>query len=301
MATNRIMTTSRGTNVGAFTIVDWSLFSALGLIWGSSFLLMAIGLDSFRPGLVTLLRLVAASMFFASLPAVRRTRIDRADWPRLTALAFTWAALPFTLFPIAQQWIDSGVAGMLNGTTPIFAAIITAILLRSVPGRLQMLGVIFGFLGVVLITMPTADNGGSALLGIVLGLVASASYGLSITISVPLLQKYGTLPVMGRMMWVGTFLVAPYGLLTIADSAFTWSALAATLTVGLVGTGLAFILAGKLAGRVGSTRGAFVAYVIPVVALALGALVRQEQVAPLALAGVAMVLTGAFLASRREA
>jgi drug/metabolite transporter (DMT)-like permease len=301
MATNRIMTTSRGTNVGAFTIADWSLFSALGLIWGSSFLLMAIGLDSFRPGLVTLLRLVSASVFFASLPAVRRTRIDREDWPRLSALAFTWAALPFTLFPIAQQWIDSGVAGMLNGTTPIFAAIITAMLLRSLPGRLQMLGVIFGFLGVVLITMPTADNGGSALLGIFLGLVASASYGLSITISVPLLQRYGTLPVMGRMMWVGTIIVAPYGLLTLGDSTFTWSALAATLAVGLVGTGLAFILAGKLAGRVGSTRGAFVAYVIPVVALALGALVRQEQVAPLALAGVVMVLFGAFLASRREA
>ena len=300
MTGNRILTTSRGTNAGAFTPADWLTFSSLSLIWGSSFLLMAIGLDSFRPGLVTLLRLASASLFFAALPAVRRTKLDREDWPRILALSISWAALPFTLFPIAQQWIDSGVAGMLNGTTPIFAAILTAVLLRSLPGRVQMFGVVVGFVGVALITSPTTGGGSRAMLGIALGLLAAASYGLSVTIAVPVLQKYGTLPVMGRMMWLAVLITAPLGLLEIDGSAFSWASLTATLAAGFLGTGVAFILAGRLARRVGSTRGSFVAYVIPVVALVLGAIVRDERVAPVALAGVALVLLGAFLASRRE-
>ncbi len=301
MTANRILSTSRGTNVGSFAPMDWLTFIAVASIWGSSFLLMAIGLDSFSPGLVTFLRLASASVFFACLPAVKRTRIDREDWPRIFALSVTWAALPFTLFPIAQQWIDSGVAGMLNGTVPIFAAIITAVLLRSLPGKVQVMGIVVGFIGVALITSPTADDGSNAALGIALGLIASAFYGLSVTIAVPVLQKYGALPVMGRMIWVATLITFPLGVLALGESSFSWPSLTATVAVGLLGTGLAFILAGRLASRVGSTRGAFVAYVIPVVALVLGVIVRDELVAPLSLAGVVMVLAGAFLASRREA
>lgn len=297
---SRVLSTSRGTNLGAFSPADWAMFSSLGLIWGSSFLFMAIGLDSFHPGLVSLLRVGVAALFFAALPGVRRVRIDREDWPRMIALAVTWVAIPFTLFPLAQQWISSGVAGLINGTTPIFAAIVASVFLRRLPGRLQMLGLFLGLAGVLLISYPAARGSSNELLGVFLALAASALYGVSINLSVPALQKYGALPVMGRMMWLAIPLLAPFGLFAVTQSGFSWASLAATVAVGLLGTGVAFILSGKLTSRVGSTRSSFTAYVIPVVALILGATLRNETIAAISVVGIALVLLGAFLASRQE-
>ena len=300
MSANRVLTTSRGTNLEAFSTTDWLFLGTLGLIWGSSFLFMAIGLDSFHPGLVSFIRVLVAALFFFSLPGVRSTRIDRGDWPRLIVLSITWVAIPFTLFPIAQQWISSGTAGMLNGSTPIFAAIIASILLRRMPGRLQTVGLLVGLAGVVLITYPAAQDSSNQLGGVLLALLASALYGVAINLAVPALQKYGSLPVMGRMMWISAPLVAPFGIYALGRSGFSAPSLIATMAVGLLGTGLAFILAGKLASRVGSTRSSFTAYLIPVVALILGWLVRDEVIAPLSILGIALVLSGAFLASRKE-
>ncbi len=97
----RILTTSHGTHRGAFAPIDWALFLAVGLIWGSSFLFMAIGLEAFRPGLVTWLRILFGASVLWCFPRTRK-RIAREDRPRLAVLAITWVAIPFTLFPLAQ-------------------------------------------------------------------------------------------------------------------------------------------------------------------------------------------------------
>lgn len=296
----RLISTSHGTNRDAFTPVDWALFGTLGLIWGSSFLLMAIGLDSFHPGLVALLRIVAASLFLYSIPRIRHSRIEPEDRARVVLIGFTWVALPFTMFPIAQQWIASGVAGLINGTTPIFAAIVASILLRTLPGRLQRVGLTMGLAGVVLIALPAISAGRSETIGILLALVAAASYGVSINLSVPLVQKYGSLPVMSRVIWAAIPMVLPYGVYGMTQSEFSVPSLLATTAVGVFGTGIAFLLAGRIAASVGATRSSFIAYVIPVVALILGIVFRNEVISPLAIGGIGLVLAGAFLASRKE-
>lgn len=296
----RLLTTSHGTNREAFSPTDWFGFGSLGLIWGSSFLLMAIGLDAFHPGPIALLRVVAASIFLYSIPRIRKSRIDREDRARVILIGFTWVALPFTMFPIAQQWIASGVAGLINGTTPIFAAIVASILLRSLPGRLQRLGLVLGLAGVGLIALPSVTSGRNEAIGVLLAMVAAASYGVSINISVPLVQKYGSLPVMSRVIWAAIPMVLPYGIYGLSQSEFAVPSFVATLAVGVFGTGIAFLLAGRIAASVGATRSSFIAYVIPVVALILGIVFRDEVISPIAIAGIGLVLLGAFLASRRE-
>ncbi len=300
MATIRLPSTAHGTNRDAFAAGDWALFVSLGLIWGSSFLLMAIGLDSFHPGMISMLRVLAASVFLVTIPRVRASRVERADWPRIGLIGFTWVAVPFTLFPIAQQWIASGIAGMINGTTPIFTAILATILLRTLPSRVQRVGLIIGLAGVVLITLPSAQAGSTQAVGVVLALTAAFCYAVSITLAVPLVQKYGSLPVMSRVVWVAIPMVIPFGLYALPRSSFSVPSLLATVAVGVLGTGLAFLLAGRLAGRVGATRSAFVAYVIPVVALVLGIVFRSERISVISVIGVALVISGAILASRRE-
>ncbi len=294
------MTTARGTRREAFGPVEWGLMVFLALTWGASFVLIAVGLDAFEPGVVTMLRVGLGAVTLAFFPGARRP-IDRADWPRLAVIAATWTALPFTLFPIAQQWINSAVAGMLNGAMPILAALVASLLLRSLPGRTQAIGLGVGFVGIVLISAPTMGESESALLGVVLVMVAVVFYAISVNIVTPLQQRYGSVPVIARMLWVATVMTLPFGLGSVAGSSFSWASLTAVVVLGVAGTGLAYVAMAELAGRAGGTRASTVTYLIPVVAVGLGILFRGDRVTTVAFVGIALVIAGAIITSRREA
>lgn len=300
MTGTRFLTTSHGTNREAFSAGDWGLFLSLSLIWGGSFLFMAIGLDAFHPGLVTWLRVGFGALFMAALPQARRTVIPAGDLTRVRSLGVLWIAIPLTLFPIAQQWIDSAVAGMLNGAMPIFTAVVATILLKSLPGRLQVIGLLIGFAGIISIALPSAEEGSTAAIGVALVLTATVCYAFAVNMVAPLQQAYGSLAVIARVQWIAAILVTPYGIYGLIQSSFAWPSLLATMAVGLLGTGLAFVMMANLAGSVGPTRSAFITYLIPVVALALGVVFRDETISPIAIGGVVLVILGALLASRRE-
>lgn len=261
---------------------------------------MAIGLDAFHPGLVTWLRIGFGAAFLALLPGARKSRIPAPDLTRVRSLGVLWIAIPLTLFPIAQQWIDSAVAGMLNGAMPIFTAVVATVLLKSLPGRLQVVGLLIGFAGIVAIALPSAGQGNTAAVGVALVLLATVCYAFAVNMVAPLQQAYGSLAVIARVQWVAVILVTPYGIYGLTRSSFAWPSLLATMAVGFLGTGLAFVMMARLAGSVGPTRAAFITYLIPVVALILGVVFRDEVISPIAIAGVALVIAGAVLASRRE-
>ena len=295
----RLLSTSHGTHRGAFGPVDWARFLSLALIWGSSFVLIAIGLDAFEPGVVTWGRVLSGAAVFAFTPGARAP-IAREDVPRLVAVSLLWVAIPFTLFPLAEERVASAVAGMLNGATPIVTAVVASLLLRKLPGRLQLVGLALGFLGVALIAIPVAGEGSSETIGVVMLIVAASCYGVAINLVVPLQQRYGPLPVMSRVLVLAAVFNAPFGLFGLPGSTFAWGSLLAVLALGAVGTGIAFVLMGNLAGRVGGTRASFVTYLVPVVALLLGVVVRDDVVAAVSVLGIGCVIVGALLASRRE-
>src|SRR5262245_23139532 len=145
--------TAQGTHTQAYGAAEWSLLVAIALIWGSSFFFMEIGLRSFGPGVITMARIALGTATLA-LFARARQPVDRQDWGRIALLGIVWMAIPLTLLPIAQQWIDSSVTGMINGSMPIFAAAWATYLLRRLPGWRQVLGIAIGFLGIVLVFIP---------------------------------------------------------------------------------------------------------------------------------------------------
>ena len=300
MARARVLTTAEGTNRDAFTPLDWGLLSTAGGIWGASFFFIAIGLDAFAPGVITSLRIVFGFATLALLPATRRV-VDRSDWPRLALLGATWVAIPLTMFPLAERHVSSAVTGMLNGATPLFAAFIATLMLGKLPPRQQLIGLGVGSVGVLLIGLASYGEESSSLGGIVLILIALASYGLAYNIAVPLQQRYGSLPVIWRALAVGLVLTLPMGLAGLDESTFAWRPLLACLALGVLGTGVAYVAMGTLAGRVGSTRASITTYAIPVVAIILGALFRNDHIAPLAVAGTAVVLAGAWITGRARA
>ncbi len=294
----RLIATSEGTSTAAFSSRDWLLLSIPALIWGSSFLLIAEGLESLEPGTVTWLRIVFGFAALSCFPSSRRVSIAPEDRTRVLLVGLVWMAFPMTMFPIAEQWLDSSVTGMLNGSMPLFAASIAAMLLRRPPGRTQLIGLAVGFLGVVMIGVPSLQSGSRTALGAGLVILAMVSYGIAANLVVPLQHHYGAVPVIWRAQIAAVVLTAPYGLAGLPASTFEWRPVLAVLALGALGTGIAFIVATTLVGRVGATRGSVMAYLIPVVALVLGVVVRDENVAALAIAGMAVVLAGAWITSR---
>jgi drug/metabolite transporter (DMT)-like permease len=295
----RVLTTSAGTHRGAFAPADWAIFLSIGGIWGASFLFIAIGLDAFEPGVVTWLRVLFGASVLWLVPAARKP-IAREHAPRLVALSVLWVAIPFTCFPLAEQRISSGLAGLLNGAVPIFTAIIGSLMLGRLPGRMQRAGIAVGFTGIAAIALPTLGEGSSEAIGVALVLLATVCYGVAINIAAPVTQRYGSLPVMARMLALAAVWTTPFGVAGLGASRFAWPSLLAVAALGILGTGIAFVLFGRLVARVGSARASIATYLIPVVALVLGVVFRDETVYAAAVVGVALVIAGAALASRKE-
>jgi drug/metabolite transporter (DMT)-like permease len=265
-------------------------------MWGGSFLFMDIGLDHFAPPLIAFGRIALGAATLSLIPSAREP-VPRAAWPRVALLGITWMAIPFLLLAVAQQWIDSGLAGMINATTPLFTVLMGALLIQSLPSRLQGAGLGLGFLGVVAISIPSVE-GGSHLAGLALVLCAATLYGVAFNIAAPLQAEYGALRVTRGAMVVAALALVPAAIVGVFYSSFGWSSLLAVIALGTLGTGVAFIWFTDLIGRIGPARAALSIYIVPVVAVALGAVFRDERVHGAAIAGTAIVLAGAYLTSR---
>ena len=295
----RLLATSEGSSSAPFTSLDWGLIALAATVWGGSFLLIAEGLETLEPGVVAWGRLLFGAATLMLTRRARETSIDRDDWPRVALLGLVWFAIPQTLFPIAELWVSSAVAGMLNGGLPLFAAAVSAALLRRAPGRNQLQGLAVGFAGVVCISIPSLRGGSRTAAGTILILVALVCYAFAGSLMVPLQQRYGAIGVIARGQLVALALTTPFAVVGVPGSSLSWRSAGAVFVLGVLGTGVAFVAAGTVMGRVGATRGSVIAYLIPVVALVLGVLLRDEHVAALAIVGLGLVLAGAWLTSRR--
>jgi drug/metabolite transporter (DMT)-like permease len=298
-APRRLLETGRGSRPESFGATEWLLLASVALIWGSSFLFIDIGLEALQPGVIAASRVALGVAALSLFPAARR-RIGREDRTRVAFLGVIWAGLPLLLFPVAQQWIDSSVAGMLNGAVPLAGAAWAVLLLRRPLPRTHAIGLLVGFAGVLAISWPELQGSRATMLGAGLVILAVLCYGLAVNLAVPLQQRHGALPVLLRAQLAALVLLLPFGLWGLRGSHFARGPALAMLPLGILGTGLAFVLMTVLVGRVGGPRGAVATYFIPVVAIVLGVLLLDERVAAAAVVGTALVVGGAWLTSRRE-
>ena len=294
-----VLVTARGSRLESFGPVEWALLVGSALTWGTAFLLIEISLESVAPTTITWVRIMLGFLVLSVIPAARKP-VDRADYPRVALLGFTWLAVPFLIFPIAQQHIDSALAGMLIATVPIFSTSIAIVLMRSLPRLRQAVGIALGFAGAVSIGLPAARGSSAAAWGVLLVVLATFFHGISLNLAVPLQQRYGAPAVMMRAIGVAAVATAPFGLVGLAGSEWGTGPALAVLVLGVINTGAAFVLMAAFLGRVGSTRGGVAVYLVPIIAMVLGVVFRSEVILPLQWAGTAVVLLGAWLVSRRE-
>ena len=275
------------------SIVDWALLVVPGVIWGASFLFIAEGLAAVAPNGVTFTRIAIGFVTLSLFPSARRP-VARSDWAGTAALGVLWLAFPLSMFPFAEQHVSSALTGMLNGATPLFVAAVASLLAQQLPERGIVAGLIVGFGGAVVMALP-AMSGGNSAFGVGLILAALVSYGIALNIARPLQQRNGAIPVIWRALAVALILTAPLGLPEVLKGDWSLRPIIALLCLGAGGTAIATVVAATAAGRLGATKASATAFLIPVVALILGVVIRHERVSIISLIGAAICLLGAAI------
>jgi len=304
------------------TRVPWQLkFTALAFIWGSSFLLMKVGLRSLAPLQISGLRILSGAAVLLLLLTASRGRLprDRRTWGHLMVTGFFLGALPFSLFALGEERVSSALAGIGNSITPIATVLFSLLLLRAdrIAPR-KIVGVLIGFVGVLVIMQPWQSQGRPDLLGFGITLIAGTSYGLGWAYTKRFLVKadFGglTLPTAQMLASAGQMLVAlmiwwltqrthlslaaPWSVhANTSGGSALWPAFA-VLVLGVLGTGIAMSFQYDVVRAAGPTVGASVTYLIPVVSVALGVLVLGERLQWPQFAGAAVVLGAAVLIGR---
>jgi drug/metabolite transporter (DMT)-like permease len=279
--------------------MDWILLIVPGVIWGTSFLFIAEGLEAMGPNGVTFTRILVGFVTLALFSGSRRP-IRREDWLGTAAVGVLWMAFPLSMFPYAERHVSSALTGMLNGAVPLFIAIVAAGIARQFPSRSISMGLAVGLAGAVLMGLPTIGQGRSTVNGVLLILAALVSYGFALNIARPVQLRNGALPVIWRAQAVALVLTAPLGLPELLRAHWSPGPLFSLLALGALGTGVAYVLTVMAAGRVGATKASATAFLIPPVALLLGVLVRGEHVAALSVFGGVVCLVGAWLMRRAQ-
>ncbi|AIJ24469.1 hypothetical protein AMETH_4377 [Amycolatopsis methanolica 239] len=279
-------------------IKTWGRMGVLALLWGSAFLWIKLALRGFTPIEVAVLRSVlgAAVLFVLARIAGQRTPRGRAMWGRLAVAAFFCNAVPFALFSIGEQTVDSGIAGVLNATTPLWSLLIGLVVgtERGIhPARPG--GLLLGFAGVLLIFAPWQRAGlfGWGALALV---AAATSYAIAFAYMARILAGTGgPVGISAAQLAVASGLASLALPLEGARPAFDGLAVLAVVLLGVFGTGFTFYLNYRLIEDEGPTGAAVVGYLLPVVSVVLGAVVLGEPVTPRVVAGMLVVLAGVGL------
>lgn len=286
--------------------VDWRIrFTALGLVWGFSFLFMKVGNEAFAPLQVTLGRMVFGTAVLAVAVAVKRERLPREPrtWLHLAVASLLLNSLPFSLFAYSEQTIPSVLAGICNAATPLFAMLVSVVALsEDRPSRQRFAGVGLGFIGVLTVLGAWQGFSGQDPKGTLMALTAAFSYAVGWAYVRRNLagSRSSHLAMSASQLALGTvqlLLVTPF-FTSIPDS-YPAKSVLSVLALGALGTGVAFLIQYGLVAEKGPTIGSMVTYLIPIVATAAGVLLLGESLSWNEPTGAAVILVGAALTQRR--
>lgn len=286
-----------------------SLLAALSAIWGGSYLLIKYALEDLSAPMIVWSRVaVAGLVLLAALritggpAAVRGVGRELRDRPRSALLLGVLAiGLPFMLITAGELEVPSGLTAVLISPAALFVALFAPWIDPSERiGRRQAVGMAMGLAGVALVVGVESVSSLGQLLGAFAMLGAAASYALS---GFVVKRRYGHLAAMQTSLvsiTVASVVTAPFALATLPGSLPGARAALSVLALGAVGTALAFVIFYELIKQLGAGRASLVAYLAPGVALVYGAALLDEAITAAAVAGLALILAGVALASRRS-
>jgi drug/metabolite transporter (DMT)-like permease len=286
---------------------SWFLpgFIALGAIWGSSFLFMKVGVQELHPVYVTLGRVALGAVTLLLVLLVMRDKLPRdlRLWAHLAVLGVVGIAVPFTLFGYGTERIPSLLAGIWNATTPLMALPLAALVFRT--ERLttrRAIGIGVGFAGVLVVLGVWQGVGGATLTGQLMCFGAAFCYGIAIPYQKRFVAGHpgSTLALTTAQLLAATAVLALAAPLLAgappAPTTLSPEVIASVAALGMLGTGLAFVLHLRNNRLVGASGASMVTYLIPVFAVLAGVLVLGETLTWFQPVGALVVLAGVAIA-----
>ncbi|MEL6559543.1 MAG: EamA family transporter [Bacteroidota bacterium] len=280
------------------------MLMALATLWGPSFMLIKIAVAEISPLLLAGFRIAVAALTLLAILWFRRQQLStNRKFLRNVAIAGLFAhAIPFTLFNWGEMYIDSALASILNGLTPLFTITLAHFFISDEKITLQKsVGTFIGFTGLILLISPNLSAGSSAaLMGILAVSLAAFSYAIGIIFSKKFLIGCKPMHAPTAQLLITSVYLLPLGFVLDAPASFTaisWQAAGAVLILGVFGTALAFILYYRILESAGASFLSYSVYIVPVYGVVLGTVFMNERLSVEVIIGAGIILLGLLVAN----
>ena len=281
-------------------LVNYFQILRTSALWGSSFLMMKYALEELDPFQISFYR-IFIGMVFINLLNIKKVNIPLSQHKYLALVGTLWMALPFFLFAKAEETISSSLAGLINGSTPIFISLIAYIVFKEKISNIQKTYLITGFLGIYLVSFGFNNFLLDLNLGAFLALLASISYGFAANIVQPLIKNYGSLNTLKIALRYG----ALFSLIALLPSSSlvlptVEISLFPMLLLGIGSSGIAFLSFYKLIDDVGAVAGSITVYIIPIFSVIFGYIFLEEYTSTIQMVGIFIVIISAYQFSKKR-
>jgi drug/metabolite transporter (DMT)-like permease len=278
----------------------WIVFAAVSILWGFPYLLIKVAVDGGAPALLISWGRVAVAAAVLLPIAWRGGRLPelrgRLRW--LVAFALAEIVFPFSLLAAGEKTVASSTAAIAVAAAPLA---VTVLAIRFEPGEratgARLAGLLVGFAGVVALVGVDVAGSSGELRGIAAVLLAALGYAIGPMIFNRHLTSLDPIALMGFCLALAAVLLAPLAALSAPGASPSAGAIASIVLLGLLCTALALVLMATLIAEVGPSRALVVAYLNPVVAVALGVVFLGESPGPGAIAGLVLILAGSWFAT----
>lgn len=287
-------------------LLNWFLFAALALIWGSSFILMKAGMEALSAYQVAAIRMLSGGLILLPMALKSFREIPREKIGLVVLSGFLGSFFPAFFFCIAETKIDSSLAGILNALTPMFTISIGALFFQLQINAAKIAGVLLGFIGLCLLFLVRGKLDLSYLSYSSLVILATLCYGINVNMVARHLKGIGSVSIASfafaclippslAVLWkTGYFLMDRR-----PDSGTWWMATGSSVVLGVLGTALASIIFYMLVKRAGTLFASLVTYGIPFVAIGWG-LLFGESITLAQVGCLLIILAGVYLVNRNK-
>ena len=267
-------------------------------LWGSSFLMMKYALEELDAFNIAFYRILIG-MIFINLIDFKKTSFSLRQHFELSMVGLLWMSFPFYLFAKAEETIPSSLAGLINGSTPIFISLVAVLVFKNKISKKQILYLITGFVGIYFVSFGFTNAFSELNLGALLALLASVSYGFAANIVQPPIKEHGSLKTLKIALRYATIISLVLLIINGRASLPTYNvSLFPMLLLGVGSSGIAFLSFYNLIDDVGAIAGSITVYIIPIFSTIFGFTFLNEATEVIQLVGIFIVIFSAFQFSR---
>lgn len=280
---------------------NWFLFFFVGFIWGIPYLLIKVAVEDLSPPVIVFARVAIGAAILIPIAMKRGSLMPAIKaWKYVIPYAIGEMVGPWFLITAAEQNMTLGLTGLLVATVPIWTTIIASMHGdKTVWHHKRLLGILVGFIGIVLVVGIESFSGRQSIVAIAMVIVASIGYAWAVTMVTTKIPHIEPISINGVAMVFTAIVYLPFALIYAPDKAPSIEALSSVLALGLFPTAMAFILFFQLIKDIGTARGSLVTYLNTAFAVILGVIILSEPFTLGIAIGLPLVLIGSYFASRK--